>query len=149
MQINFLISLGVALIYLFSICIAKYKYHKIILIGFLVVFISPFLLGASQQIISIVTLSMITGVVFVEIIKNIIIKFYFRSKNIKKKEEIEQYLEELNEFSLYVIFKKNKDKNNKQKKEDENKVKSENYNSKKFKEQLHSDMLRRKNKKSK
>lgn len=146
MQINFLISFGVALVYLFLICIAKYKYHKIILIGFLVILISPFLLGASQQVISMVTLSMIAGVVLVEVLKNIVIKFYFRSKNIKKKEEVEQFLDKFNDFSLYVMFKENQKKSQKEKADKAEKIKEENNNSRKFKEQLHNDMLRRKRK---
>lgn len=146
MQINFLISFGVALVYLFLICIAKYKYHKIILIGFLVILISPFLLGASQQVISMVTLSMIAGVVLVEVLKNIVIKFYFRSKNIKKKEEVEQFLDKFNDFSLYVMFKENQKKSQKEKADKVEKIKEENNNSRKFKEQLHNDMLRRKRK---
>lgn len=125
-MINIYILIIASLIYLGCLIVTPYKFHKIILISLLLILILPYILAENQNIMPLITISSIAGLIIIEALKNIFIKFYLKSKDLKKEDEIAKFMASIQDFSFYKIYVNHKsDKEKKERSQKEKHINSQ------------------------
>lgn len=146
MQVNIYLMLFSSVFYIALLSCIAYKYHKIALIVLMFTFIVPFILDFRPHIMPLVSASTLSGFFIVEIIKSIVLKFYFKSKGIIKEEDKNIFYNQIADFTLYNYFLIKKDNALKNEKIIENEKRDADQAYKDFSDNLERKREKRRNK---